>query len=371
MTKRYLVLVCKKWNVLASQYLYESILINKVGSSQKLHHTLNDSKNKPGPFLALGECTKRIDITLAAFRDHINGSEITGELECLPSVFQHLPNLTIISFSVLFPRHFDIPSPKNILSSIAGSCGPRLEAITWYTHRMLPPTKADWLAFLTATPNIRSIRCSTLPFLERKHSVSTQAEGQNPPRLSMLQQLYIPIIIEPGIDDEDENYFPLDDLPSLRRLTIEARDFGQPTYESTILKRYGCTLETLQLAIFLPHCFQRNISIVSEACPNLSRLDLSFIHFQGMQLTPLPQTIETLGIQCGWPRTGEHTFLSLFDILWRMGESHKRLKVIQFLDPANVRDLHERHQQKVVAAAERLTRNLGIELHDHTGHPMH
>ncbi|KAF9460323.1 hypothetical protein BDZ94DRAFT_1311581 [Collybia nuda] len=373
-TKIQLVLVCKRWNALASQYLYESILLNKVGSSQNLSNTLDDHKSKRGSFRPLGECTKRIDIVFASLCNYMSPLEIAHELERLPGVFQQLPNLAILNFSVILSGYCGVQVPGSILRSIASTCGPRLEAVIWHTHRLKPPTKDDWLAFITKTPNIKSIRSPTLPFLENNsHESSTLgiSECQNRPRLSLLQQLHIPTITELMASGENGAYYPLDDLPSLRRLTMEARAFEQPSYESRILQKYGGSLETLQLIILmLPQRFQQTINIVTQTCTNLTRLDLSFVHFQIMQVAPLPQTIEVLGLKCECRHIDEHTWLSIFDVLWKIGNGHKKLKSIQFLYEANIQELRGRHWKKVVTVVRKLQTDLNIDVHDHMGRPM-
>lgn len=349
--------VCKQWRSLALPFLYESLFIGRGRALYSLSSALTRSREKASQVdedRALGWWTKRIDVVM---RDHIHEHDVATELALLYGLFQRLPNLAVITFNISATYSY-ILLPAVVLCSIANTCGTRLQALTWHSETLIP-SKQVWQTFLTKTPNIKTIWCPTTIFVDPSYPV---LDG-SVPELRFLTNLSIHILPEHPIP----LYFH--DLPSLRRLSIDGATGSNLLLQSTVLAKYSENLEVLQISASTSISLPQHFFIISQECPNLPRLDLSFLpgELKYADWSCIPESIQILGIQYDKGQTPKSTYTNFFDSLTLCrNKPGTKLKVIQLMDQSNVRDLCERHHSVMVKATERL-KNISLELHDHEG----
>ena len=228
----------------------------------------------------LGWCAKRLDI---AMRDMIDVSVCSGqlELECLSEIIRCLPNLIILAVSVTAHPFQLITFPTSLLCDLVKSSGTTLQAIVWQDicYFSLP---SDWYTTLMGCSRLKTIACAT-PFEETL--------DLNFPLLKTLHVL-------------GPRSTGLCEIPSLRRLIsnasvsrITSGSLGASLRESHVAK-----LETIQLKICSYYILLPSwLDSISALCPNLSRLDLSFLAWPHMNRfnarLSLPESLRILGIQ--------------------------------------------------------------------------
>lgn len=123
--KRSITLVCRTWNELALEFLYQCILITKVENLHTLHESLQryaltaQGKNR------LGWWTRRLDVLIDDQRCQ------PSDYGMLAVIIRQLPNLSIITLSMPM-----IPSndcwlrvlPTSVIVSLAETCGASLQS---------------------------------------------------------------------------------------------------------------------------------------------------------------------------------------------------------------------------------------------------
>lgn len=136
-TKRSMVLVCKTWNELALEFLYQSILITKVDTLVSLlksllrHAPTTQGKN------CLGWWTKRLDVLVEDERCD------ASDYSMLTAVMRQLPNLSIITLSMPTLPFNDCwlrQLPTSVVVSLAETCGASLEVFDC-SESMLRPCR--------------------------------------------------------------------------------------------------------------------------------------------------------------------------------------------------------------------------------------
>lgn len=122
--KRSIALVCRTWNELALEFLYQSILITKVDNLLSLHESLQrhalqtQSKNR------LGWWTKRLDVFIEDQRCD------PSDYGALTAVIRQLPNLSIITLSMPMVPFNDCwlrQLPTSVIVSLVETCGTSLQ----------------------------------------------------------------------------------------------------------------------------------------------------------------------------------------------------------------------------------------------------
>ncbi|KAF9460324.1 hypothetical protein BDZ94DRAFT_1299972 [Collybia nuda] len=364
-TKRYLVRVCKQWRSLATPFLYKSLYIGRGRALPSLSSTLNLSKENPrrhGTNYALGFWTQRIDVVM---RDHIGihgqDRDVSAELYLLSEIFRCLPNLTIINFGITATLYCEIHLPAVVLQSIADTSGSCLRAIVWHVDTPAP-YKVDWRTFLLRTPNVKTVQCPTSFFVDSPAQLDNSIQI---PELLSLEHLSV--IADDEVDPPSPEHLPF--LP-LHRLCIVSVTNAGILPQVALLEKYGGNLKVFQLGGQVLGELLFNLRLIANTCPNLYRLDISFSEDinEKIDWSALPENIQILGLQFDRGRFPKKVYETLFSSLCDITPGTK-LKVIQFTDQMNVRDLYERHRRVLSGNAGRLAEK-GLELHDHKGSSM-
>ncbi|KAF8071590.1 hypothetical protein FPV67DRAFT_883111 [Lyophyllum atratum] len=266
-TKRYLVRVCKQWNVWGAPYLYESIYLGRGRSIRALRDALNRSRHS-GETCPYGWWTKRLDL---AMRDMTTGAVpvtyICDMIECFP-------NLSIVNFAITAPRFTNFPEEAYIaiVLSLTRWSAPSLEALVW-EGSLFSRAYDVWYAFLKDAVNLRTLRFPDM----------LEDGDQQIPHLPLLslESLYT------------HNGLVKGDLPSLRHLVA---DIVPPAKWTSLLEIHGAKLEVVRLDFdFYTVVISSFLALLSASCPKLVRLEVSAISWQLLE-TPEGSQYELAGL---------------------------------------------------------------------------
>lgn len=331
--KRSLVLVCKAWNILAAQYLYEYLVFDDEKLVRILAKTLCNRTSGAGR--SWGWWTKRIDISIS--------------LTSLESALRHFPNLVVVKFTHSQLHENAISS--NVMRTIAQTCGPSLRVIYWANTHM-PPHFHDLMNLLKSTPNLHMLCCPRIAALDSK-----QLDAQ--PILPALKILVL-------MTDHCREYYHdtnVMSFPSLRALIYNAGSPRFPHPLQPLLQVHGHLLITIAIHLTISSELWKDLELISRYCINLKRLDLRLLRWNDLQPTLiLPSTVTQFGIRslvCGTATD----YLKLFHYLCRINAPS--MKVVQIVDSRIVADLcHDRNSQILLMGLAAL-KSKGITLIDH------
>lgn len=124
-TKRSLALVCRTWNELALEFLYQSIFITKMDTLVSLHESIQRHALTAQGRNRLGWWSKRLDVLIED--EHCESSDYS----MLAAVLRQLPNLSIITLSMpMLPFNgcWLRQLPTSVIVSLAETCGASLQA---------------------------------------------------------------------------------------------------------------------------------------------------------------------------------------------------------------------------------------------------
>lgn len=143
-TKRSMVLVCRTWNKLALEFLYQSILISKVDSLVSLRESLQRHASTAQGKNRLGWWTKRLDVLVEDERCE------TSDYSMLAAVVRQLPNLSIITLSMPMLPFNDCwlrQLPTSVVLSLAETCGMSLQVFDC-SESILRPCRQAYVRYL-------------------------------------------------------------------------------------------------------------------------------------------------------------------------------------------------------------------------------
>jgi hypothetical protein len=148
-TKRYIVLVCKAWNEVATPVLYSAVLFR---SGRGVSAAWDTFRNSPH----LCNYVKRIDLSMRDSRTHHIRLEEEAERANIADILRWLPNLSI------FTMHTRVRggNSTSIANALADTSASTLQTIEWagrntFGHACL--SGAAWKRLVSSCPNLKSL----------------------------------------------------------------------------------------------------------------------------------------------------------------------------------------------------------------------
>ena len=154
-TKRYIVLVCKAWNEIATPLLYSAVLLRSTRGVTAAWNTFcGSAHSNTGPRLC--HYVKRIDLSMRDSRVHHLESQQDSERKKITEVLRCLPNLSIFTMHTQL-RGGDATCIAEALGETAGST---LQTIEWgrghaFGHVCL--SGDSWARLTSSCPNLKSL----------------------------------------------------------------------------------------------------------------------------------------------------------------------------------------------------------------------
>ena len=154
-TKRYIVLVCKAWNEIATPLLYGALLLRSGRGVFAAYHTFCDPE-RTDVSARLGQYVKRIDLSMRDSQTHHMPSEQVVERDKIADILRRLPNLSI------FTVHTRVRDGDStcIADALSDTCTSTLQTIEWtgrhtFGHMCLSGT--SWTRLVSSCPNLKSL----------------------------------------------------------------------------------------------------------------------------------------------------------------------------------------------------------------------
>ena len=299
-TKRYIALVCKGWNEIATPLLYTAVLLRTARGVTAAWNTFRHSTQNNAGF-RLGHYVKRIDLSMKDSRVNHLIPEQDAERKKITEILRWLPNLSIFTMHTQL-RGGDATCIADALSETSAST---LQTIEWgkgHTFGHVCLSGDSWAKLTSSCPNLKSLdgpACRIL--LTELHPTA---------RLGHLSVMH------------DSRIESGEDVPPNPPTPSHVRYDSSEAWDPSPSTRTYCSL-----AVSLDVYF-RNLHSLHEIlaqCPNLSQLvlrisswssipcltlDSSITHlglFVEQKQPRLPLVIEGLGCLIGWNVPGVKT----------------------------------------------------------------
>ena len=154
-TKRYVVLVCKAWNEIATPSLYSTVLLRSGrGVSSAWNTFCNHEQSSTGA--RLGQYVKRIDLSMRDSQTHHMQSKQAAERDAIAAILRWLPNL------IIFTMHTRVRDGDStcIADALANTSANTLQTIEWtgrhaFGHMCL--SGPAWTRLVSSCPNLKSL----------------------------------------------------------------------------------------------------------------------------------------------------------------------------------------------------------------------
>lgn len=268
-TKLRLVLVCKTWGELATEFLYQSVLVTRVQSLLTLHEALQGRARAVGMFHTNpGWWTRRLDVVIPPDQCE------TADYGVLVDVFRYFSNLSIVTLSMPILPFNDFwlrQLPMEIIVSLVETCGPSLRVFDC-AESLLRPCREDLMLLLAGSPNLRVLRCPVCSPTPGDRSpgsrldVPVMANLESISLMSVFLRDYLP-------REKNKNH-----LPALRQLIYGciSPPFFAHAWKSFVKSSCSAvTCVTLDFS-FQGDSLQRELDLLSECCPALDKLVIYF-----------------------------------------------------------------------------------------------
>lgn len=121
--KRNIILVCKTWRALATEFLYRSVQVTRVAALPSLLTALDARPFGVAHSSRIGWWTRRLDVSIQDDRCE------ASDYALLTDIIRQFPNLSIITLSMPMLPYNDCwlrQLPKSVMMALAESCGPSL-----------------------------------------------------------------------------------------------------------------------------------------------------------------------------------------------------------------------------------------------------
>ncbi|KAF9648503.1 hypothetical protein BDM02DRAFT_3187058 [Thelephora ganbajun] len=154
-TKRYIVLVCKAWNNIATPLLYSAVLLRSGRGVSAAWNTFRDSA-QGNASVQLGHYVKRIDLSMRDSRTHHLSLEQLAERDKIAEILRWLPNLSIFTMNTRM-RGGDSTC---IAKALADTSANTLQTIEWtgrHTLGHMCLSVASWTKLVSSCPNLKSL----------------------------------------------------------------------------------------------------------------------------------------------------------------------------------------------------------------------
>jgi len=122
-TKRNIIIACKTWRALATEFLYQSVLVTRVATLPLLLYALGRSSSGASHSSSAGWWTRRLDVSIQDDRCE------ASDYALLAGIIRQFPNLSIVSLSMPMLPYNDCwlrQLPKSVVMALAESCGSSL-----------------------------------------------------------------------------------------------------------------------------------------------------------------------------------------------------------------------------------------------------
>ena len=151
-TKRYISLVCKAWNEVATPLLYSAVLLRSRRGVLAAWDTFRD----PERSIRLGHHVKRIDLSMRDSQTHHSSTEQEVERAKIADILRRLPNLSI------FIMHTRVRGGDStcIADALADTSTSTLRTIEWtgrHTFGHMCLSGASWTRLVSSCPNLKSL----------------------------------------------------------------------------------------------------------------------------------------------------------------------------------------------------------------------
>ena len=152
LTKRYVALVCKAWNEVATPLLYNAVLLRSVRGVRAAWDTFCDSEETT----RFGHYVKRIDLSMRDSRTHHTLTPQLIERDQIAGILRQLPNLSI------FTMHTRVRGGDSncIADALADTSTSTLQTIEWagrHTFDHMCLSGASWTRLVSSCPNLKSL----------------------------------------------------------------------------------------------------------------------------------------------------------------------------------------------------------------------
>ncbi|KAF9786171.1 hypothetical protein BJ322DRAFT_1058314 [Thelephora terrestris] len=155
-TKRYIALVCRSWNEIATPFLYGAVLLRSTRGVTAAWNTFCGSAESNAG-VRLGHHVKRIDVSTRDSQvNHDNtGSDQDEERRRIAEILQRLPNLSIFTMHT----HLRSGNATAIAEALINTSANTLQTIEWggltFGHVCLSGT--TWAKLVSSCPNLKSL----------------------------------------------------------------------------------------------------------------------------------------------------------------------------------------------------------------------
>lgn len=258
-TQLSLLLVCKSWNALAIELVYEHIRFVSSCQLHRIASSLEKYKRCRGT-RCLGACTRRIDVSIQ------NPDE--KDMANLARVLRCTPNLRIFTNSNSSPMTYPVGSAtispplqtsSQVIQAFLSTSAPSLRRLEWTCNEC--PSWDDLVSLLRSARGLRSL---ALPNIYGSHS-------KKPPRQRLTLPNLRTLILGDGLSFSHASLgnVPLnallsmlshspDQLPRLERLE------GFSPFSPAFLNTHGHKIRTVRTVAYTPL-----LSDIIAKCPNL------------------------------------------------------------------------------------------------------
>ena len=154
-TKRYIVLVCKAWNEIATPLLYGAVLLRSGRGVFAACHTFCNPE-RSDTSARLGQYVKRIDLSMRDSQTHHMPSEQVVERDRIVDILRRLPNLSI------FTMHTRVRDGDStcIADALSDTSTGTLQTIEWtgrHTFGHMCLSGPSWARLVSSCPNLKSL----------------------------------------------------------------------------------------------------------------------------------------------------------------------------------------------------------------------
>ncbi|KAF9238475.1 hypothetical protein BU15DRAFT_47555 [Melanogaster broomeanus] len=364
-TKRNIVLVCRYWNELAVEFLYQSVLITRVDTLASLHESLQRHASAAAGRTRLGWWTRRLDVLIQDDRCEASDYALLAE------VVRHFSNLVIVTLSMPMLPFNDCwlrQLPTSIITCLAETCGTSLQVFDCSESVLRPCRQVpvpvhpqDLMMLLAACSDLKVLRCPICSPTPRDRSARYRLDV---PVMSKLESITLTSVFLRDYlpRDKDANH-----LPALRQLTYDC--IPPPFFDhawKNFVKLTCANVTTVTLDFCLPgDSLPKELDLLAEYCTALDKLVIYFRSWLEMKPHLVLPRVSYLGLYSkvkGEPVFHYQALLSALATL-----TGPRLKTIRLLHASAVEEIRESAPSLSPDDLACLTsRNISLE--DHEGH---
>ncbi|EGN92656.1 hypothetical protein SERLA73DRAFT_172751 [Serpula lacrymans var. lacrymans S7.3] len=345
--KRSLVQVCKSWHELASEYLYQSVIITRVRTLESLCSALEKSEKDTSISALrrpLGWRTKRLDVIIQDQRCEAE------DYALLAIIMRHFPNLSIVTLSMpMLPFHdcWLRKLPTAVVASLAETCGSSLRAFDC-SESILRPSRDDLMFLLASAPNLRSLRCP----------ICSPSAGEKPLRnrmdMPVMPELRSIVLMSVFLHDYLPKNKEINRFPALRELTYDC--IPPPFYDRDWQNFIQLSCKNVT-TVYIDFCLQgeslqKELDLLTECCPSLEKLVIFIRSWAELKENLVLPPVSRLGLYCSVHKGSSTHYRDLFSALGTM--TAPQLKAVRLLHHQNVEDLRKNHTSVLTEGIARL-----------------